>query len=72
MEIGAEEGLRLRNASIAIDRRQISMAANKLILLTGATGYIGGRLLKELEARGGCVRCLARQPEFLRARRGRH
>ena len=44
------------------------MAAKKLILLTGATGYIGGRLLKELEARGVRVRCLARQPEFLRAR----
>lgn len=44
------------------------MAANKLILLTGATGYIGGRLLKELEAQGQRVRCLARQPDFLRAR----
>lgn len=44
------------------------MATTKLILLTGATGYIGGRLLKELEARGQRVRCLARQPEFLRAR----
>jgi uncharacterized protein YbjT (DUF2867 family) len=44
------------------------MAANKLILLTGATGYIGGRLLKELEGRGRQVRCLARQPEFLRGR----
>ena len=28
------------------------MATTKLILLTGATGYIGGRLLKELEAGG--------------------
>ena len=44
------------------------MAATKLILLTGATGYIGGRLLKELETRGRRVQCLARQPEFLRAR----
>jgi uncharacterized protein YbjT (DUF2867 family) len=44
------------------------LAANKLILLTGATGYIGGRLLKELEAKERRVRCLARQPEFLRAR----
>jgi len=44
------------------------MASAKLILLTGATGYIGGRLLQELEARGCRVRCLARQPEFLRAR----
>jgi uncharacterized protein YbjT (DUF2867 family) len=37
----------------------------KKILLTGATGYIGGHLLKALEARGEAVRCLARQPEFL-------
>jgi uncharacterized protein YbjT (DUF2867 family) len=40
------------------------------ILLTGATGYVGGRLLKALEGRGHRVRCLARQPEFLRARVG--
>ena len=32
------------------------------ILLTGATGYIGSRLLRELEAGGRTVRCLARQP----------
>ena len=35
------------------------------ILLTGATGYVGGRLLKTLEARGHSVRCLARRPENL-------
>jgi uncharacterized protein YbjT (DUF2867 family)/tryptophan-rich sensory protein len=46
------------------------MATTGLILLTGATGYIGGRLLKELETRGHRVRCLARHPEFLRARVG--
>jgi len=40
------------------------------ILLTGATGYVGGRLLKALEGRGHRVRCLARRPEFLRARVG--
>ena len=44
------------------------MAANKLILLAGASGNIEGRLLMELEARGGRVLCRARQPEFLRAR----
>jgi uncharacterized protein YbjT (DUF2867 family) len=33
------------------------------ILLTGATGYIGGRLLRSLEDGGHAVRCLARQPE---------
>ncbi|HXW08218.1 MAG TPA: lipocalin family protein [Vicinamibacterales bacterium] len=32
------------------------------VLLTGASGYIGSRLLRELEARGCTVRCLARQP----------
>ncbi|HMD99504.1 MAG TPA: SDR family oxidoreductase [Terriglobia bacterium] len=41
-----------------------------LILLTGATGYIGGRLLKALEEGGRPVRCLARRPEFLQARVG--
>ena len=39
-----------------------------LVLLTGASGYIGGRLLKALEAAGRPVRCLARHPEFLRSR----
>jgi uncharacterized protein YbjT (DUF2867 family) len=32
------------------------------ILLTGATGYIGGRLLRSLEEGGHVVRCLARRP----------
>jgi len=40
----------------------------KKILLTGATGYVGGRLLSALEARGETVRCLARRPEVLRPR----
>jgi uncharacterized protein YbjT (DUF2867 family) len=39
-----------------------------LILLTGATGYVGGRLLKVLEQAGHHVRCLARRPQFLSAR----
>ena len=39
---------------------------DRLILLTGATGYIGGRLLKVLEHQGHRVRCLARRPDFLR------
>ncbi len=39
-----------------------------LILLTGASGYIGGRLLKALEKAGWPVRCLARRPDFLRPR----
>jgi uncharacterized protein YbjT (DUF2867 family) len=40
----------------------------KPILLTGASGYIGGRLLRALEARGIPVRCVARRPEHLSSR----
>lgn len=35
-------------------------------LVTGATGYIGGRLVPELLSAGYRVRCLARSPEKLR------
>ncbi|MFE2444035.1 SDR family oxidoreductase [Stenotrophomonas sp. NPDC087984] len=35
-------------------------------LVTGATGYIGGRLVPELLAAGHQVRCVARSPEKLR------
>src|SRR4030095_11534543 len=37
-----------------------------VILLTGATGYIGGRLLRLLEKQGHRVRGLARRPKVLR------
>jgi uncharacterized protein YbjT (DUF2867 family) len=40
----------------------------RLTLLTGATGYVGGRLLRELERAGKRVRCLARRPESLASR----
>ncbi len=36
------------------------------VQLTGATGYVGGRLLPLLEERGYRVRALARRPEVLR------
>ena len=39
-----------------------------LILLTGATGYVGGRLVPRLLERGWTVRCLARSAEKLRTR----
>jgi uncharacterized protein YbjT (DUF2867 family) len=39
-----------------------------LVLLTGASGYIGGRLLKALEKADWPVRCLARRPDFLKPR----
>ena len=41
---------------------------DRTILLTGATGYVGGRLLTQLAGRGYTVRCLARSPSFLQQR----
>lgn len=38
------------------------------ILITGGTGYVGGRLIPLLEQRGYQVRCVARRPEFLQSR----
>lgn len=38
------------------------------VLLTGATGYVGGRLLPLLEGTGAFVRCVVRRPEALRPR----
>lgn len=38
------------------------------VLLTGATGYVGGRLVGELLGRGHVLRCLARNPDYLRPR----
>ncbi len=34
-----------------------------LILLTGGTGYVGGRLIPRLEKQRVRLRCLARSPE---------
>ena len=36
-----------------------------LVVVTGATGYVGGRLVPQLLARGHTVRCVARRPEEL-------
>src|SRR3954467_10212024 len=39
-----------------------------LILLTGGSGYVGGRLIPLLETQGVRLRCLARNPEKMRSR----
>jgi uncharacterized protein YbjT (DUF2867 family) len=39
-----------------------------MILLTGGSGYVGGRLIPMLEQQGARLRCLARNPGTLRAR----
>lgn len=45
-------------------------ASRRLVLLTGASGYIGGRLLAVLEEGGRKIRCVARHPGYLRSRVG--
>lgn len=44
------------------------MTQSKLILLTGATGYVGGRLVPKLLESGYRVRCLVRDPSRLQGR----
>lgn len=45
-----------------------SVAGKRTVLLTGATGYVGGRLLPLLEKRRYPVRCLTRRPDNLEGR----
>ena len=47
---------------------QKELKEKNLVLLTGATGYVGGRLLKALEKSQYHLRCLVRRPELLRPR----
>ncbi|HEY9226451.1 MAG TPA: SDR family oxidoreductase [Gemmatimonadaceae bacterium] len=41
---------------------------SRLVLVTGATGYVGGRLVPRLVERGYRVRCAVRRPESARER----
>jgi len=48
------------------------MTDSRLILVTGATGYVGGRLVPRLLGAGYRVRCLARDPARLQGRAWRN
>lgn len=47
------------------------LSSSPLVLVTGATGYIGGRLVPRLLAAGYRVRCMVRDPSRLEGRRWR-
>ncbi len=47
---------------------EISLHNQKLVLITGATGYVGGRLIPRLLEAGYRVRCLVRDPARLQGR----
>jgi uncharacterized protein YbjT (DUF2867 family) len=49
-----------------VNRERTDFPSSSLILVTGATGYVGGRLLRSLEDQGFRLRCLARRPDFLK------
>jgi len=53
-----------------IDDVKRGNGSQPLVVLTGATGYVGGRLLPVLESAGRRVRCLARSPAKLSSRMG--
>lgn len=51
-----------------MDDATINTSDNPVVLLTGGSGYVGGRLIPLLERSAVQLRCLARDPDKLRSR----
>ena len=64
----ARRGARAREQRAPLSQSHPSDGSARLCLVTGASGYIGGRLVPELLAAGYRVRVMARQPQSLRDR----
>jgi uncharacterized protein YbjT (DUF2867 family) len=67
--VKAASGDRTRAAPAAREPHVEQPGAPRLVLITGATGYVGGRLLEALENRNRDVRCMARRPAHVRSGR---
>ena len=64
----ADAGARALAAPTGVEMPAEGATPRGIVLVTGATGYIGGRLVPRLLAAGYTVRCLVRSAEKLRAR----
>ncbi len=62
----------ISNDATRLDAAGPSVAAGDTIAVTGATGYVGGRLVPALLDAGYHVRCLVREPRKLDGRPWRH
>lgn len=54
---------------VGVDRPRTNAAVPLRVLVTGATGYIGGRLVPRLLAKNVQLRCIARHSSRLKAYR---
>jgi uncharacterized protein YbjT (DUF2867 family) len=54
------------NVSSTLTASPAAIPEKSCILLTGASGYVGGRLLPSLENQGYRLRCVARHPDILK------
>jgi uncharacterized protein YbjT (DUF2867 family) len=65
--VGLASGMIERSGGVWMTR--VNIGGNRpTVLLTGATGYVGGRLLERLERLPVQLRCIARRPEKLKDR----